>query len=99
MAVALFKFFVKIITTFANLLFYPFIIAFQSLLPSYSDMLSSMLTLLTQGLWYCSIIRDLLCIPVSALTILLDYYLIKYSIFAIRTTIHFTATVYEKFKA
>lgn len=99
MAVALFKFFVKIITTFANLLFYPFILTFQNLLPSYSSLLDSMLTLLNYGLYYACTIRDLLCIPIPALTILLDYYLIKYSIFAIRTTIHFTATVYDKFKA
>lgn len=98
MAVALFKIFIKIITTFSNILFYPFIIVFQQLIPSFPTLLSSIQTLLSHGVYYAVIVRDLVCLPIPALTILFDYYLIKYSIFLLRSTIHFTVTVYEKFK-
>lgn len=88
----------KLITSLANLLVTPFITAILALFPQLEPVLSNITSFLAQMVTYVPLIIDLALIPKTAVVLLFDYFLIKYSVHLLQQAISFTIRIYNYFK-
>lgn len=88
----------KLITNLANLLVTPFISSILALFPQLEPVLLNITSFLTQMVTYVPFFIDLALIPKSAVVLLFDYFLIKYSIHLLQQAISFTIRIYNYFK-
>lgn len=98
MVEALFNGLFNLITKLAQLLLQPFITGITALFPATETMFSYILQYLTKALTYVSAIRVFVGIPVGVITMLFDYYAIKYSIYLLKIGINFAINIYNKLK-
>lgn len=88
----------KLITNLASLLVTPFISAMLALFPSLQPILSNIISFLSQMVTYVPLLLDLMLIPKTAVVLLFDYFLIKYSVHLLQQAISFTVRIYNYFK-
>lgn len=95
---ALLKFFTKILDKFTKLLLTPFITALTSLFPELSSYSTIVVNFLNNVFSFVPFCRDILMIPIGAISLFFDYLLIKYSIYLIRLSLKLGIETYNKFK-
>ena len=85
----------KLILFLANTLMSPIISAITVLFPDVNTYFSYINTFLGYALTYVGTILDLFLVPRSALVLLLDYFLVCYSIYLIAITLKFTINIFS----
>ena len=88
----------KLILLLANTLMSPIVSAATVLFPAVDTYFGYINIFLGYALTYVGTILDLFLVPRSALILLLDYFLICYSIYLIAITLKFAINIYNKFK-
>lgn len=88
----------KLILLLANTLMSPVISAVTTLFPAVDTYFGYINVFLEYALTYVGTILDLFLVPRSALVLLLDYFLICYSIYLVSVTLKFAINIYNKFK-
>lgn len=88
----------KLILLLANTLMSPIVSAVTSLFPAVDTYFGYINVFLGYALTYVGTILDLFLVPRSALVLLLDYFLICYSIYLVAITLKFAINIYNKFK-
>lgn len=88
----------KLILLLANTLMSPIVSAVTVLFPAVDTYFGYINIFLGYALTYVGTILDLFLVPRSALILLLDYFLICYSIYLIAITLKFAINIYNKFK-
>lgn len=87
-----------ILTKMFSLLLSPFFALIYALFPDVSVYFSYINDFLTTAFTYFSSAIHLSLVPQTALILLFDYYLIKFSIYLIRTTMKFSIKIYTLLK-
>lgn len=98
MVEAILKGFLFLVQTLYNLLLSPILSGIISLFPATATLFTYITSFFTYALYYVAFVRELLLIPASLMTLLFDYFLIKYSIHLILIAVRFAMNIYQKFK-
>lgn len=92
------KFIFKIITKMFDVIFSPVFSAISALFPSLGSFFTNINNFLVIALEYVSAGCQFMLIPQTAMLLLFDYYIVKYSIYLIIQGIHFINKVYVTLK-
>lgn len=98
MVEAILKGFLFLVQTLYNLILSPILSGIVALFPSTTSLFVYIASFFTYALYYVAFVRDLLLIPKALMTLLFDYFLIKYSIHLILIAVRFAMNIYQKFK-
>lgn len=87
-----------LVTKLAEVIVLPFIAGITALFPATGTMINYITSYISQALKYITAVRQFVGIPVGIITMLFDYYAIKYSIYLLKLGINFAVNIYNKFK-
>lgn len=87
-----------LITQLFNLILTPFVAAIVALFPDLATVINSITSFFSYASQYAVTVCRLLLIPQGAIMLLLDFFLIIFSIQLIRKAISLVITIYNKFK-
>lgn len=92
------KGFLFLVNTLYNLILSPVISGITALFPSVSTYFTYISSFFNYALRYVVTVRELILFPRTLMVVLLDYFLIKYSIHLILIVVRFVINIYNKFK-
>ena len=94
----LLSFVLNVVTSLVDFIMSPFLSALFSLFPSTAVYFNYIFAFLSSGLTYVSTILQWFLFTPSMFVLLFDYYVIKYSIHLITTSVKFALNIYNKLK-
>lgn len=98
MVEAILKGFLFLVQTLYNMILSPVLNGIIALFPGVSTYFNYILSFFQYATVYVVTVRELILFPRALMTILFDYFLIKYSIHIILIVVRFALNVYNKLK-